>query len=237
MTAQSLYLFQLISLAVVFSIPLVILCVFYAKTLKKYHELSMEQQNMRSTTNKKTSELLDTSRQKADQIIEKAQRKALELIENAKLYDEETKKELIAQLEDARKAQSEEFKKISAEFLTDYEKALAGIKTETTADLGEVTKKIQSDALSQVEDLSHVIEKETVGAEKVVEQKIEEEYAKARQEIEEYKKKKFATIDASVYPILRKVAEEILSKSLTFEDQQQLVLDALAQSKKEFNAV
>ena len=54
-----------------------------------------------------------------------------------------------------------------------------------------------------------------------------------QKDIEAYKESRYADAEESVKQIVQKVSQEVLNKSISLEDHQKMVIDALEKAKKE----
>lgn len=79
-------------------------------------------------------------------------------------------------------------------------------------------------------DILNNISKDIVS---MLKQKAEEDYSKVKKELEEYKGERLKKIDENIYNLLLDVSKETIGKALTFEDHQELILEALDKAKKE----
>ncbi len=72
-----------------------------------------------------------------------------------------------------------------------------------------------------------------MGVEEGARKVIEEEYIQTKNELAAYKKQKMTEIDAKVKEILPQVLKEVVTKSLSPSQQEELVLNALENAKRE----
>jgi F0F1-type ATP synthase membrane subunit b/b' len=61
----------------------------------------------------------------------------------------------------------------------------------------------------------------------IVKERIEQEYAKAERDIEQYKTTKLAKINEAMAPLLKNVVSLIISRSLSADDHEALIHDAI----------
>ncbi len=114
MTIEPLLFFDLIVTVFVLGISLAVLAVFYARMLKRFHTLMLEQERVRMGMHKKSLDLLDDAQKRSSDVIEKAQVKALQLINSAQFYSDESKHVFEEELKYARENQTKEFEKVSS---------------------------------------------------------------------------------------------------------------------------
>ena len=117
--------------------------------------------------------------------------------------------------------------------MADYKNTLETLKINNLKLLQSIINDIKTQAQTNVEDFKEILEKETVKSQQLVGEKIDEEYQTLHKELEIYKAKRLKQIDDSVYEILQNVSKKVLGKSIKLNDQEELVLDSLAEAKKE----
>lgn len=189
---------------------ILVLCLVLGVVLFSYERLIWQMQRLK----RDKSEAERESRIKAIKLVREARGKAVEIIGSAQV--------------DAQKWQEvldEEIEKLVNEQLDDYRERLQYI-----------SKDIESDVKTGAQDFRKVLEMETVGAEKVVARRVQDEFVQAEKKVEEYKMEMMAEIQSKAEVILERVVKEVFGKSLKDKDQEQLIIKALEEAKRE-NAI
>ena len=78
-----------------------------------------------------------------------------------------------------------------------------------------------------------VLEKETISSQRIIETKLQEQYATVGKEVQEYKIQQLTKVDNHVLELVHKTTILALGKSLSVENHQDLVLEALEEAKKQ----
>lgn len=180
------------------------------KTVKKHH------------SQKAAIHLLEDARISAFEILEQANKRAEDILSQTHLD-----KQLLAQ------EQIESLKKVSLEFTNNYQRALDEIKKEHIDMFKNISQDIEKDAMSEISDFKEIIKKESFASQKIVGKKIEEEYQDLEKQLKDYKEKKLAEINDSVYKILSLVSKQVLGKTLSFDQHEELIIKALEEAKAE----
>jgi len=63
--------------------------------------------------------------------------------------------------------------------------------------------------------------------------RLKEEYQKKEKELELYKVEALKKIDDQIYNVIQNISNEVLGKSISLQDHEQLIIDALEKAKKE----
>jgi len=153
----------------------------------------------------------EKAREKAEELVRGARDKATEIIGEAKV--------------DAGKWQEildQELNKSLQEELVNYKNSIQS-----------VSKQINEEVKSGVDDFKKVLEMETVGAEKAAAEKLKQEYAKVDKEAAEYRTQKFQKIEEEAADILQEVGKKVFNKVLDFNDQADLIIEALEKAKNQ----
>ena len=96
-----------------------------------------------------------------------------------------------------------------------------------------ITKTIEKDVAQEMQTFRAVLEKETVSSQKIIETKLQEQYATVGKEVQEYKIQQMTKVDNHIIELVQKTTTLALGKSLSIENHQELVLEALEEAKKQ----
>lgn len=189
---------------------LIIVCLILGIVLFAYVRLDRKFRGLKGSQ----EEIENEARQKAMRIVQEANDRALLILNQAKLETGKNQQELEQKLATVSETQAENYKEM----------------------LQSVSKKIEDEALGEITDFKQVMEKETVGGEQSMATKIEQEYAVAMQELAEYKNQKIKALELKSQEMLKEYAKDVLGKSLSFDDKQELMMQAIEEAKKAYVA-
>jgi len=233
MTIDPLVFFDFVVALFVLSVALAFLAISYSQIIKKINSQKKELEDLTNQIYDKESEVLKNARSKAETIINEAILKAQEIITNSNNLNSQSKKTLDEAFETLMKHQTGYFEKASQDFLEEYKNELEILKQKNIEILKNTSKSIEEDTLKEVEDFDSIIEKETIGSQKIVQEKIEKDYARVQKEVDEYKVQMINKVDEQIYKIIQEVSKLVLGKSLSLQEHEQLIIDALDQAKKD----
>ena len=120
-------------------------------------------------------------------------------------------------------------KKLEAE----VEKLIEGSKKRLDAKLSGYFQTLVDDAARKGTDLSAFIEKQQEAIVKETQFLAAQDIAKLQQELEKYRKDRFAQIDQKVNQMAADVAKQVLGKTIDISTHEELVKSALERAKKE----
>lgn len=178
------------------------------------------------------------------EILEKANQQALAIIEEARAkvrtmetkinFDEAAFQQLLkTQQDQVVKAVSDHLQTITSSVLSNYQETL---RKTAEADLGvfrATTGDLEKSAKDEVEAFKNTLQKETIDVQRDVSQKIQEAYTAAQEEIKKYRTERLAEIDNRIGEIILSVSQQVIGKTLSLEDHQDLVIASLEKAKKE----
>jgi len=222
MTIEPIVFFDLIIAIFILSLSLGAIVISYANTLRKLQALHEE----KSTTQK---EML----KKSDLILEEAREKALKIVSDANLFEDSTKKLFEQELKRTAESQAKTLEKLSYDFLSVYQKELTDLKENNIKMMINISKDIENSVIAELKDFREILKKETFASQKIVEGKIEDAYKIAQKEIEDYRAERLKKVEDQIYEIIQNVSKVVLGKTLSLEEHEQLVMDALEKARKE----
>mgnify|MGYP001565047615 CR=1 FL=1 len=222
MTLEPIVFFALIIDIFILSLSLGAIVIYYTNTLRKLQALN----NEKITTQK---DLL----KKSDLILEEAREKALKIISDANLFDDSTRKLFDQELKRIGEGQVKTLEKLSYDLLNIYQKELGELKDNNIKMVNIISKDIENSTVAELKDFKEILKKETFESQKIVEDKIEDAYKIAQKEIEDYKLERIKKVEGQIYEIIQNVSKIVLGKTLSLQEHEQLVIDALEKAKKE----
>lgn len=110
--------------------------------------------------------------------------------------------------------------------------AIDEAKAKSASVIAEVSATMKDQLLSSVAAIKTRLESETVESGKELQQKISEDYMKLKEELDDYKGRRYREIDQKIYEILVNVSREVLGHSMSMDEQEDLVMQSLDEAKK-----
>jgi len=99
--------------------------------------------------------------------------------------------------------------------------------------LSDNSKSLNVKAASFLEHANQMLSSFTVQLQSEVKQQLTGEFAKARQQIEEYKRQRIQLLEDHIVDVLEDIVASTLSKKLSLSDQNEFIYKALEQALKE----
>lgn len=215
----------------ILAISLIAVLIAFFQQNKKLLASDREKLAIQNTMQQKSLQLLDEARDKAIRIILQAQDKAQEILKQAITVQNQTNLTFQSSASSLSQNQISELKKVSGDLVKAYQESLQKLKDDDINLFKNISKYIESDITTGMQGFKKVLEEETTASQKIVQEKIQEQYENTQREIEVYKQEQMKKIQESIYPLLKHVTERVLGDSLTFDQQQNLVIKALEEAK------
>jgi hypothetical protein len=148
--------------------------------------------------------------EKALRILDDARIESLNIISRAKVFDKDVQDSMHHKIEGVSQRHAASLNDISGQLLAKYSALLRN-------EVGEFQEELRNAALQSQVDVG---------------EQTRAEYEKMRQDVREYKKKRLAEIDAGIYRIIARALTDILGKTLSLEEHQDLVIKLLEDAKR-----
>lgn len=183
--------------------------------------------------NDEYNQIIANANQKAAEVIEQANNKASKLLEKTEF-----------QIEDLREAARQNYQRVQGQHLQQMETFLKGIKEDEQNFFVQLRENLVKDAKAislqsvegietQSEKILSTLKEKVAHSEEDIAKQISSSIQSANQEIEKYKQQQMDRIDHSIVNLVKHTVEKVISKSLNLTEHQELVIEALEQSKKE----
>lgn len=223
-------------IAAVFGLAIVVLFIIqsYNHLIRKVEHAEEEKMHLHDSLNQKATQILDEAHEQNLKILEEANRQAAAILSEATLSKTATQAIAKEKLDEVLMLQKKTTDNLNQQFSKNYEAALNKLQSEDVRNLEKITHEVEETVSREMQDFTKTLKSETVDAHAIMQERIEQEYAKAEQDIDTYKKQQIAKIDASVYPLLKKVINLVIGKSLTAQDHELLVTEAIEEASREF---
>jgi flagellar biosynthesis/type III secretory pathway protein FliH len=182
---------------------------------------------------KKWMELESKSYRDYQEIIQSANKKAEEIILQATELKEDTGSNFQNSVNMLLEEQEKLLKDASSALSKKFQEQAEEVNHNNVEMLSNIYKDIEKNAEESYSEYKELIKKQTFEAERIAQEKIRGEYSKLEQEVKEYREKMMQKVNDDIFKILLNVSKTVIGKSLSFKDQQDLIINSLAQAKKE----
>ncbi len=182
---------------------------------------------------KRWQELEAKAQKDYQEILETANKKAQEIILEATQIRRDLTTNFQTAVDTVLQNQKEVLKNTSLSTSSKYQDQIEDINRENIKLLINVYKDIEMDVESNFQKYKELIQRQTFEAEKMAEDKIKQEYEKLQAQIAESKQKKLQELNEKIYKIIQSVTKEVVGRSIDLSDQENLIIKALDNAKKE----
>jgi SHS2 domain-containing protein len=167
------------------------------------------------------------------EIIENANKKAGEIMLSATQLKHETSVNLQVTADDMLAQQAQALKQITIAVAKKHEEQLKALNDDNIKVLSNIYKELQQSAKNDFANYKKIVQDQTFQAEKIAQDRINSEYLVFEKELNEIKKQRLTDLNEKIYRVIQKVSKDVLGKSLTITDQENLILKSLDNAKKE----
>lgn len=194
----------------------------YRKLIEKYERIRQSQEEERRLLDQEKAKILEQGRLEAQKIISEAHAKAGQLISETGNFSSQSRALL-----------DQELKKAQVAELELYQKALEETKKDAQSSLGSISKDVRGEVVKQIEAIRIGLLAEIQRAQGETKQMLASSYKKMEEEIEAYKAERLKRVDEKILEILKSASLKAIGKSLSFEDHEEAVINALEEAKRE----
>lgn len=231
--AEFLFIFGPIA---ILSLALAAVAISYVFLLIKLGKSEKDKVLLQSKIRDHSSEVLLQSHEKGMRVVQEATKKAQLIIEGAQIFSDETRIQFASDFKATSKKYEQFLESRSDEVAKLYEKFITDLRTDAEGQFKIITKDMENHSLAIIGEFREALEGERIFMHKGLEDKIIEEYKKAQKHIEDYKVDQMRRVDKQVFDILHTLTSNVLGKSLSLKDHEDLVQRALAQMKSEMES-
>jgi F0F1-type ATP synthase membrane subunit b/b' len=229
------FLFTLGPIAIL-SLALAAVAVSYVFLLIKLGRSEKDKVFLQSKIRDQTSAILLQSHEKGMHIIQEATKKAQLIIEETQVFSDEAKIQFSSGFKVTSKKYEEFLESRTDEVSKLYEKFITDLRSDAEEQFKVITKDMENHSLAIIGEFREALEGERIFMHKELEAKITEEFKKAQTHIEDYKVDQMKKVDKQVFDILHALTSNVLGKSLSLKDHEDLVQRALAKMKVEMES-
>lgn len=166
--------------------------------------------------------IIRQAHQQARDIIKQASSQAKHILTDTQFIKSHAAKEL-----------DRDMAKEAAAILQSYQEALEQVTQEAVAEMKNAANSINQVGTNEVDAYRESLKKELVVHKDALDKMVADEFAKARSEVEAYKKDQMGKVDKAVSKVVVTIVEKVLGRMISTEDHEELVLQALEQAKKD----
>ena len=219
----------------VLSLALSAVAVSYVFLLIKLNKSEKDKVVLQSKIRDNASEILRQSHEKGLRILQEASVKAEAIIKDSQIFSDTTKDHFIADLKSAKQVQEKLLASRNEEISSLYDQFVADVRHDVNERFHVVAKDMENHALAGIGEFREALESERIFMHKQLEGKVKEEYERVQKDIKDYKEDQMKKIEKRVFDILHSLARDILGRSLSLKEHEDLVQKALVQMKTEMS--
>ncbi len=220
----------------ILSLALSAVAVSYVFLLIKLSKSEKDKVVLQGKIRDNASEILRQSHEKGLRIVQEATAKAEVIIKDTQIFSDSTKDHFIADLQSAKQAQEKILLIRNEEISRVYDQFVEDVRRDTSARFSVVARDMENHALAGIGEFREALESERIFMHKQLEVKVEEEYKNVKKHIEDYKAEQMKKIEKRVFDILHDLVLDILGKSLSLKEHEDLVQKALVRMKIEMSS-
>lgn len=219
----------------VLSLALAAVAVSYVFLLMRLNKSEKDKVFLQSKIRDHASDILKDAHEKSLRIIQDATEKGRLIIKDSQIIGDEAKSKFNADFLNMMKKQEDVLNLRSSEISKLFDRFEDEVLKETEEQFKLVAKNLENHAFAGIGEFREALESQKIYVHKQLESKLEEEYGKAVKDIEVYKKDQMKKIDKQVFDILHALIRDVLGRSLSLKDHEDLVQKALVQMKDQMN--
>lgn len=160
-------------------------------------------------------QIVDNALTKERKILEDATNEANVIITGAQYITNDSKKTIDHALDQMVAEVQKESSDTANNFLNTYQASLQQLANQSLSEYQGIMKSLEADLQKQIKDFHDSL------------------LPNLKKELDDYKEIRMKETEQLITAIVRKVSQEVLNKSLSLEDHQQLLIESLEKAKKE----
>lgn len=181
--------------------------------------------------------ILDDARVRSLKILNTSQEKAARSLEDTANLSKATKEEFKSKLRELYRQQETMLSNASGEILTTYKKAMEDEKVESIKTLSDSISQVKDELQEEISEFKNVLRKQTYETQRQIEEKLQMGYQEVEKEIGEYKSEKITQIHDKLLETLATVSVRVLGVTISTDDQEKFIYDALKDELKKAGLV
>jgi len=177
--------------------------------------------------------VLDKAKESSINILKSSTKQASKTMREAQLLSDETKKLLDSSLDTLTSKQKKEISEATKVLIEKNKELIEKSQDESSRDMRNLTRRLEEELLSEIEAFKNNLHQEVIESEHIVEERVHSEYEALKGELARFKKQRLASIDREIAEIVERVGKEVLGKSISTRDHEDLIIKALEQAKQD----
>lgn len=223
-------IFQFNGLILLLNLLLTVVGIFlWLYFIRKLQDVKHKEQEIDSGFNK----FLEHAHTKAEIILEEATRRASEILTETQTLKTGIEEQINQSVQMSLSNHVTMFNDVSQKTTESYAELLKTLRQEFLGDMSKLSDKVKELAEENLNVYKQIIKDEASTAQLSIQEKIDQEFAKAKKDIDAYRKSEISYIDKSIGKIILLISKDIISREITVSDKQNLLLEALERAKKE----
>lgn len=233
MISTPLLLTYLVSLIVTLTAAVTALSISYLRVTKQLARNERKKKELQAYLAQEYQTMLEQAHAQLLHVIEQAEKEAARLLNDAVTIKTETRHHLHDNLSSLTKEQKQTLSRIAQELLASHHRLLEDLRQDNINRESNITKHIAIDTKREVEAIQSLVIKESHAVDHALQKKATQEMEKIDQELQVYRAERLHSIEEEISNLVKMLTKNMLSKSLSQKDHQQLILEALEKAKKE----
>lgn len=201
--------------------------------LSRMRTSSGELERQKREAHEKAELLLENARKDSLRIVEEANKKAGELLQTTQAVKNTFESEVTSHLKDFSEKEKDRIVDASKQMIDAYRQMLESTKQQYGSTMASTAKEMASEAQKSIHIFGEFLKEQTVRYEGSLHEQIEAGFMSTQKEISDYKRESLRKVEDAIYRILNFVSKSVLGHALNLEDQQDLVVRALDEAKKQ----
>ncbi|TSC80193.1 MAG: Uncharacterized protein G01um101429_237 [Parcubacteria group bacterium Gr01-1014_29] len=176
--------------------------------------------------------IADAQKKAADAVREAAE-KARSILQSALIIKDDTLHTLTQEVTAISEQHQRYLKDASLKYVETYEHMAETAQEEYLNTLHAASQGMAKDAKYTLGMFETYLKDQTVGYTQAMEKKIEQLREQTNEYVDTYKKEKLQRVDKAIYEIIVSVSKNVIGRSISIKEHNELVLRALEEAKKE----
>ncbi|MFC1621850.1 hypothetical protein ACFL13_00480 [Patescibacteria group bacterium] len=171
--------------------------------------------------------IVDTARKESLQIVKSANRKAQDILSESRELHNYVEEGLTKKLNMVARSQAKHFEELTHNVFQKYRQTMEVEKDIALKEFKLSFNEIKGEMLMELEKFVEVLKIEVAKTKGSLEEKVNQELVKTNEEIKRYKDQKLKEVDGTLRSTVDQATQDILRRSMTNKDHENLILNAL----------
>lgn len=176
---------------------------------------------------------LTEAEENARKQIEDAQKKALEIVNKSQSLTEETRSQMQKQILQSISNQLQEYQKIMEQVKGQVIDSATQNSQKANQEAVVLIEELKKSAMNNINQLSLNLQQTISQQQSALQQKVDVEFASISKAVEEYKNKRLEFVEQQITEMVVQTAKEVIGKSLSLQEHEELIMESLEKAKSE----